>query len=68
MEQTAIVKDISFETVECNGAYPRVVLRCNLLLTSMRRISAVDKQAIEEAVARAVAANVKFAERANGKV
>lgn len=68
MEQTAIVKDISFETVECSGAYPRAVLRCNLLLTSMRRISAVDKQAIEEAVARAVAANVKFAERANGKV
>ena len=68
MEQTAIVKDISFETVECNGAYPRVILWCDLSLTSMRRISAVDKQAIEEAVARAVAANVKFAERANGKV
>lgn len=68
MEQTAIVKDIAIETVECNGAYPRVTIQCQLLLTSMNRIQAVEKLAIENAVARAVAANVKFAERANGKV
>ena len=68
MELTAIVKDIAIETVECNGAYPHVTLQCQLLLTSMSRIQTVDKLAIENAVARAVAANVKLADKCNGKV
>ena len=68
MEHTAIVTDIDLETVECQGHYPCVNLNCKLTLTSMRRVQAVDKQAIETAVARAVAASVKLADCANGQV